>query len=216
MDESTSLRVSTGHWRVPKCTAEVDVSKRIRVYVGKCVRIGTGAIKGVTVELAVADVVEVGLHSLLSRRIISTKPSIVTTTFSTSEHSNQVSDRATHGVKSYMTSKYVYASSAYACAPTAAALRSLCWSEEQLTKLCSRLLGERRFAPRLRFLVGTSLPLRAIEWPAAMSARSETSLPEMVTCVKVAALRFGRILYVLAPGAVKSYTPPSECSNSTV
>lgn len=77
MDKSSRLRVGASRRSVPECTAEVYVSERVRVYISKRVRVSAGTVKCVSGELAVTDVVVMGLHSRLSSRIVGAKPSII-------------------------------------------------------------------------------------------------------------------------------------------
>ena len=60
---SASLRVGASCWSRPELRAEPDVAKDILIHISVCVRFSATAVKGITGELAVSDVAEVGLDS---------------------------------------------------------------------------------------------------------------------------------------------------------
>ena len=87
MNQSASLRVGASRWSDPEHWAEVDVAKLIRVHISIYVWRRAGAVKGITGELSVANIAEVGQDSRLAWPSEGAKPSLVAATFGILDYS---------------------------------------------------------------------------------------------------------------------------------
>jgi hypothetical protein len=102
VDQSPSHRVGACRWSLPECTAEVNVARFSREHISVDMPYSAGAVKGISGELAVANVAEMGLDSRLARRSVCTEPSFVTTRFGILDFSEILREWETYSVTAEM------------------------------------------------------------------------------------------------------------------